>query len=196
MSEQYERNQAVRLLSAELQKADYHFQEEDKERAPKYLLLPSGGKANRVMMGGTLMEVEDTSSDGNNPYWRARVNDGAGDFLAYAGQYEPDAASKFQQIANDDSMPPAFVLMVGKTSEYRPEDEENEVIVSLRPKKVSIVDQNQRNNWLRETVEHTIERLEETEGSDVRRAEEHYGSRTKLFRDDLLEVLEGLEGSE
>lgn len=193
MSQQYQRNPAVRLLAAELNKSDYHFQETDEERAPNFLLLPSGGKANRVMMGGTLMEVENTSGDSSNPYWKARINDGTGEFLAFAGQYQPEAASVFQQIANDDSMPPAFALMVGKTREYRPEEEESEVIVNLQPNTVSIVDEEERDTWLRDTINSTISRLEQSEGEYVRRAEDRYGNRANLLKDDLLEALENLE---
>lgn len=192
MSQEYQRNPAVRLLSAELDKCDYHFQETDEERAPNFLLLPSGRKANRVMMGGTLMEVEDTSDD-STPYWKARVNDGTGEFLAFAGQYQPEAASVLQTIANDDSMPPAFVLMVGKTREYRPEDEEGEVIVNLQPNTISVVDEEQRDMWLKDTVESTISRLEQSEGEYVRRSEDRYGDRVSMLKSDVLESLENLE---
>lgn len=138
------------------------------------------------------MEVEDTSND-NTPYWKARVNDGTGEFLAFAGQYQPEAASVLQTIANDDSMPPAFVLMVGKTREYRPEDEEGEVIVNLQPNTISIVDEEQRDMWLQDTVESTISRLEQSEGEYVRRSEDRYGDRVSLLKSDVLEALENLE---
>lgn len=193
MSEQYQRNPAVRILAAELNKSDYHFKEEDDERAPNYLLLPSGGKANRVMIGGTLLSVEDTSSGGGNPFWKARVEDPTGDVMVFAGQYQPEAASVLQTIANSDDKPPAFVHVVGKTTEYRPEDDESEVIVNIRPETVSVVDEHQKSNWLRETAGRTIERLEQQEGEYVRQSEEQYGDRVQLLRDDVQEVLEDIE---
>lgn len=191
--EDYQRNPAVRLLAAELSKADYHFQERDDERAPKYLLLPSGGKANRVMMGGTLLSVEDTSSGDGTPFWKARVEDPSGEFMVFAGQYQPEAASVLQTIANADDKPPAFVHVVGKTTEYRPEDDEGEVIVNVRPETVSVVNEAQRNNWLQETAGRTIERLEQEDGEYVRQAEDRYGNRVQLLRDDVQDVLEALE---
>lgn len=195
MSQEFKRNPAIRLLAAELNEADYHFKETDEERAPNFLLLPSGGKANRVMVGGTLMELEDTKADDNdsNSYWKARINDGTGEFLTFAGQFQPEAASTFQKIANDDSMPPAFVLIVGKTREYRPEEDGSEVIINIQPERVSVVSEEQRNNWLREATENTIERLEQNDGEYVRQSEERYGNRVKLLNDDVMSALESLE---
>jgi RPA family protein len=193
MSQEYQRNPAVRMLAAELNKSDYHFQETDDERAPKFLLLPSGGKANRVMMGGTVLSVEDASSGDGTPFWKAEVEDPSGRFMMFAGQYQPEAASVLQMIANSDDKPPAFVHVVGKTKEYRPEDDESEVIVNIRPENVAIVDQQQKRNWLYETAESTINRLEQTEGEYVRMAEDRYGSRAQLLREDVQSTLESLE---
>lgn len=193
MSEQYQRNPAVRVLAAELNKSDYHFKEEDSDRAPNYLLLPSGGKANRVMMGGTLLSVEDTSSGDGTPFWKARVEDPTGDFMVFAGQYQPEAAAVLQSIDDADDKPPAFVHVVGKTTEYRPEDDEGEVIVNVRPETVSVVSEEHKSTWTKETAGRTIERLEQQEGEYVRQAEDRYGDRVQLLRDDVQAVLEDLE---
>lgn len=188
----YQRNKAVRVLATELQKADYHFKENDQERAPKYLLLPSGGKANRVMIGGTLLRVEDASS-GDKPFWKAKVEDPTGNVTLLAGDYQPEASSVLRSISESEDKPPAFVNVVGKTREYRPDDEEDKVIVNISPENVSVVTEEQKNNRLRETVDQTIERLEQTEGEYVRRAEDRYGNRTQLIKDEVLEALESIE---
>lgn len=190
--QQYVRESAMRVLASELEASDYHFKEEDSERAPNYLLLPSGARANRVMMGGTLMEVEDTSND-SSPFWKARINDGTGEFLAFAGQYEPEAASTLQSVAQADDKPPAFVLLTGKTREYRPEDDESEVIVNVRPERIALVDEEQRNIWLKETAEHTLKRLESDEGDYVRQSEDRYGNRTELLKEGVVTALENIE---
>lgn len=193
MSQEYQRNPAVRVLAAEINKADYHFQETDDDRAPNYLLLPSGGKANRVMMGGTVLSVEDTSSGDGSPFWKATIEDPTGQFMVFAGQYQPEAAQVLQMIANSDDKPPAFVHVVGKTKEYRPEDDEGEVIVNVRPEDIAIVDEQQKRNWLHETAEKTIERLEQDEGEYVRQSEDQYGDRVTLLKSDVQDVLESLE---
>lgn len=196
MSErQYQRNESVRVLAAELRKSDYHFKETDKEKAPNYLLLPSGAKANRIMMGGTLVGIEDIGND--SAYWKARINDGTGEFAAYAGQYQPEVASQLQELNQDPSIPPAYVNVVGKTREYRPEGDEGEVIISIKkPEYINVVTAEHRDNLLREAAERTIERLEQDEGEYVRRAEERYGDRVELLKDDVLDALEAIEGSE
>lgn len=193
MSQEYQRNTAVRLLAGELNKSDYHFQETDDERAPKYLLLPSGGKANRVMMGGTILSVEDTSDEGDNPFWKARVEDSSGEFMMFAGKYQPDAAETLRKIHNSEDKPPAFVLVVGKTREYRPEGEEDEVIVNVRPESISVVDEQQKENWMYESARQTIDRLDDNDGEYVRKSEDRYGDRVGLLRDDVQAVLEKLE---
>ncbi len=188
-----ERQPAKRLFASELEVADYHFKEEDRDRAPNYLLLPSGDKANRVMMGGTLMSVDDISKEGDDPFWRARVDDGTGEFLAFAGQYDPEAASVLQKVDSDETMPPAYVVIIGKTNEYRPDDDESEVLINVRPETIAIVSEEQRNNWLKETAEHTLNRLENDTGEHVAQAVDRYGDRVELFKDDIRNILEKLE---
>lgn len=194
MSSNYaQRQPAKRLFASELNEADYHFKETDEDRAPNYLLLPSGDKANRVMMGGTIMSVEDVSKEGNDPFWNAVIQDGTGEFRAFAGQYSPEAASVFQSISESDSMPPAYVIIIGKTKEYRPEDDESEVLINIQPETVSIVSEQQRNNWLKETAEHTVNRLENQTGEYVLQADERHGDRVKLLKSDVREVVSKLE---
>lgn len=190
--QQYVRNPAVRVTAAEIEMADYHFQEDEGEREPKYLLLPSGGKANRVMMCGTIMDVEDISND-ENPFYRATVTDGVKDFYISAGQYNPEASRQLQTIDNDPEKPPAFVCVVGKTNEYRPEDDESEVFINIRPEQVSLIDGEQVDTWLAETVQHTMDRIEKQDDDYAVQAEERYGDRVELFKDELREYVESLE---
>lgn len=189
--ESYKRQPAKRVLGAELIGADYHFKEEDREQAPQFLLLPSGGKANKVLVGGTITMVEDVSNDGD-PYWRATVNDGTAEYTAYAGQYADNAARKFQEVANSEDMPPVFALMYGSTREYRPEDDEGTVYINVRPQSVVFVDRERRDQWLMETVKQTLDRINNQDGEYVEQAEDRYGDRVELLKDDLMDSLENL----
>jgi RPA family protein len=195
MSQNYaERQPAKRLFAAELNEADYHFKETDEDRAPNYLLLPSGDKANRVMMGGTLMSVEDVSNEGNDPFWKAVIQDRTGEFRAFAGKYSPEAASVvLQGVKQDESMPPAYVIVIGKTREYRPEDDESEILINIQPETIAIVSEEQRNNFIKETAEHTINRLENETGEYVLQADERHGDRVSLLKNDVRESLGMLE---
>jgi len=118
------REVARRAFAHEYNDASYTFKESDDERAPVYALLPTGERANRVFIVGTLTETEDIGED--SEYWRGRIVDPTGTFFTYAGQYQPEAASALRDIE-----PPAYVAVVGKPRTFETDD--GDVNVSVRP---------------------------------------------------------------
>ncbi|MDY7082565.1 MAG: DNA-binding protein, partial [Halobacteria archaeon] len=52
MSTRMQREVAKRVFAGEFRDASHTFKESDDERAPSYLLLPTGQKANRVFVVG------------------------------------------------------------------------------------------------------------------------------------------------
>jgi len=184
------RKVARRVFASEFNDAGYTFKESDDERAPIYLLLPSGARANRVFVVGTLTEKEDIGED--SEYWRGRVVDPTGTFFVYAGQYQPDAAAMLRDLE-----PPAYVAIVGKPRTYEPEDsEEGDVLVSLRPESITVVDADTRDRWVVETAERTLDRIEafDEEGNEyARMARERYDLPVETYRDRAIEALESLE---
>ena len=187
------RKVARRVFASEFNDAGYTFKESDDERAPIYLLLPSGARANRVFVVGTLTEKEDIGED--SEYWRGRVVDPTGTFFVYAGQYQPDAAAMLRDLE-----PPAYVAIVGKPRTYEPEDsEEGDVLVSLRPESITVVDADTRDRWVVETAERTLDRIEafDDEGNEyARMARERYDRPVGSYRDRAIEALESLEDGE
>jgi len=149
------REVAARAFAREFNDASYTFQESDDERAPRYLLLPTGERANRVFLVGTLTEKEDVGED--SEYWRGRVVDPTGTFFAYAGQYQPDAASMLRDLE-----PPAYVAVVGKPRTYETDD--GTTNVSVRPESITVVDESVRDRWVVETAERTLDRVEAFDG--------------------------------
>jgi RPA family protein len=149
------REVAQRAFATEFADATHQFQESDEERAPKYGLLPTGERANRVFAVGTLTETEDIGND--SEYWQARVVDPTGTFFVYAGQYQPDAMAFLREA---DA--PEYVAVVGKPSTYETENEDGEVetYVSIRPEAIRSVDEVTRDRWVAETAEQTLERIE------------------------------------
>jgi RPA family protein len=79
------REVAYRIFAAEFDDADYSYSESDEDRAPNYVITPTGARANRLFVVGVLTEVETVSED----VLRARVVDPTGAFVLYAGQYQP-----------------------------------------------------------------------------------------------------------
>jgi len=80
------RELAYRLFAAEYDDASFSYAESDEERAPNYVITPTGARLNRVFAVGTLTEVTSV----NDEMVRARVVDPTGAFVVYAGQYQPD----------------------------------------------------------------------------------------------------------
>jgi RPA family protein len=186
------REVARRVFAREFNDAAYTFKESDDERAPVYVLLPTGQRANRIFVVGTLTETEDVGED--SEYWQGRVVDPNGDtFFTYAGQYQPDAASMLRELE-----PPAYVSVVGKPRTY--ETEEGEVNVSIRPESISEVTAAERDRWVVETAERTIDRIQayEAEEADeyVEMVHEQYDGPVANYKRMVEGALESLEGEQ
>ena len=184
------REVARRAFAREFNDAGYTFKESDDERAPLYALLPTGERANRVFIVGTLMETEDVGDD--SEYWRGRIVDPTGTFFTYAGQYQPEAAAALRELET-----PAFVAIVGKPRTY--ETDEGDVRVSLRPESITVVDQATRDRWVVETAGRTIERIgafDPETGEYAAMAEEQYDLPVETYRDQAIAALESLEDGE
>jgi RPA family protein len=188
------REVARRVFAREFNDAHYTFKESDDDRAPVYVLLPTGQRANRVFLVGTLTETEDVGED--SEYWQGRVVDPNGDtFFMYAGQYQPDAASMLRELE-----PPAYVAVVGKPRTY--ETDEGEVNVSVRPESISEVDEATRDRWVVETAERTLERIRRFTDADpedgatdeyVTMAAEEYGEDVEPYRQSVVGALESMQ---
>jgi RPA family protein len=186
------REVARRVFAQEFNDATYTFKESDDDRAPVYVLLPTGERANRVFLVGTLTETEDVGED--SEYWQGRVVDPNGDtFFMYAGQYQPDAAAMLRDLE-----PPAYVSVVGKPRTYETDD--GEVNVSVRPESITRVDEATRDRWVVETAERTIDRIQRFEAEEtneyVQMAKEQYDLPVENYRRMVVEALESLEGEQ
>ncbi|WP_323173064.1 DNA-binding protein [Natrialba sp. PRR66] len=198
------REVARRVFASEFNDSTYTFKESDDERAPNFALLPTGDRANRVFVVGTLTETEDVGED--SEYWRGRVVDPTGTFFVYAGQYQPEAASTLRETE-----PPAYVSVVGKPRTYQTDD--GTVNVSLRPESIAVVDAATRDRWVVETAERTLDRIESVEAWEAEQeapesgstaptneyaqmARDQYDSPVVNYRNDVIQALEQLEENE
>jgi RPA family protein len=144
-----EREVAWRIFACEFNRSNLHISEGD-ERAPNYIITPTGVKCNRLFIVGVVTEVENIGKE--NSLWRARVADPTGVFTVYAGQYQPEAAIFLSEL-----QVPAYVAIVGKARKYEPE--EGSVYVSVRPEEINTADEKLRDRWVLDTAELTLERL-------------------------------------
>ncbi|MFC5973208.1 hypothetical protein ACFPYI_17890 [Halomarina salina] len=143
------REVAYRLFAAEFEEASYSYSESDEERAPNYVVTPTGARVNRLFAAGVLTEV----AQAGDSILRARVVDPTGAFVVYAGQYQPEAMSFL-----DDAETPSFVAVTGKARTFQPEDSDL-VYTSVRPETVSEVDAPTRDRWTVTAAKRTLERI-------------------------------------
>ncbi len=181
------REVARRVFAREFNDASYSFKESEDERAPLYLLLPTGERANRVFVVGTLTETEDVGDD--SEYWRGRVVDPTGTFFVYAGQYQPDAASVLREAE-----PPMYVSVVGKPRTYETDD--GDVNVSVRPESISVVDATTRDRWVVETAEATLDRIrafDDEANEYANMVREEYDVSPSRYQETVIQALESLD---
>ena len=143
------RELAYRLFAAEYDDADLEYSASDEERAPNYVVTPTGARVNRLFVVGVLTEVESVTDE----VLRARVVDPTGAFVVYAGQYQPDAVA-FLESAEV----PSFVAVTGKARTFRP-DGSDRTFTSVRPESMTAVDGPTRDRWTVQAAEHTLARV-------------------------------------
>jgi len=143
------REVAYRLFAAEYDDADFSYSESDEERAPNYVVTPSGARVNRLFVVGVLTELERVNED----VLRARIVDPTGAFVVYAGQYQPDALAFLERAE-----PPTFVALTGKARTFKPDDADT-VYTSVRPESINEVDAETRDRWVVQTAEQTLHRV-------------------------------------
>ena len=143
------REVAYRLFAAEFDDSERSHSESDEERAPNYVVTPTGARVNRLFAVGVLTEVDDV----NPEMVRGRLVDPTGAFVTYAGQYQPDALAVLERAD-----PPAFFSLSGKARTYEPDDGDR-IYSSVRPETVSEVDAETRDRWVVTAAERTLERI-------------------------------------
>ncbi len=125
------------------------------DKPVSYVVTPLGAKVNRMLVVGTVTEVEDVGEEGK-PRYRARVEDLTGTFYISAGEYQPEAAAALSKMS-----PPTFAAIVGKSRAYSPE--EGVKYLSIRPERIREVNGQERDYWVLETARNTLKRIEAVE---------------------------------
>jgi RPA family protein len=181
----FEREPAKRVFAQELREARHHFKEGTEEKSPTYILLPSGERANRVFLVGTLTEKERKGDQ--NMFYQARIADPTGTFYIIAGSYQPDA---MQQMARIE--PPTFVAVVGKPSVY--DTPTGAALVSIRAESITAVDADTRNLWVLDAALATLDRLDRLgSDEDSRKAVEMYQTEAATYRKMVFDALAQLK---
>ena len=186
MSVSVSREVARRVFANEFNVATHTFKESEDERAPNYVLFPTGIRANRVFIVGTLTQLDNIGND--SEWWHGRISDPTGIFHIYSGQYQPNSTSVLRKLD-----PPTYVAVTGKPNVYSREDDG--LTVSIRPESVTEVDSLTRARWVAETAIQTLERISSFRENPTQYAEKaktHYGGDLTIHHDAALLALESL----
>jgi uncharacterized protein len=183
--EGFEREPARRVFAGELRETRYQFKVGKDEKSPSFVLLPTGARANRIFLVGTLTEKERRGDQ--NVFYHARISDPTGTFFVIAGSYQPEA---MQQIARIE--PPAFVAVIGKPNVY--EAPNGAILISIRAESITTVDAETRNCWVVDTARSTLQRLDDFEKSeDGKTAKEQYNTDPEVYRKMVYDALAQLK---
>jgi len=194
--QEFRRESAKRVFAQEFRESDLSFKESEDEYAPKYLLTPTAAKCNRVFVVGTLTEKEDIGME--TEYWRARVADPTGVFLVYAGQFQAEATKVLEGL-EENIDEPSIIAITGKPSTYETQD--GDIITSIRPESIQVVDAKTRDSWIIDTAMQTMKRLKSMEGGEVSegegdiiaQAKEHYSTEVEYYKEMVSIALKTLE---
>ena len=86
------RETAYRIFSKELNSSTFSKRGEE-EMSPSYIVSPLGTMINRVMISGVLTEIENSGTD-DEPMWKGRVQDIAGNFFISVGKFQQEASAQ------------------------------------------------------------------------------------------------------
>lgn len=181
----FEREPAKRVFAAEFREARHQFRDGTDEKSHTYVLLPTGERANRVLVVGSLTEKQRRGEQ--NSFYIGRVVDPSGLFFISAGNYQPEAMQQFARIE-----PPAFVAVIGKPNVYQGQD--GSIRVTLRVESITPVDAETRNIWVLDAAEKTLDRLDAFGTTpDSRAAEEQYRTDPAAYRRMVYDALSQME---
>ena len=180
------RNPARRAFAWEYKDATYEERKGDGDRAPRYLLLPTGEWANRVFIVGTLAEVVDNPD--NDQYIHGEVNDPTGRFYIDAGQFQLEAIEKMRRIQT-----PEMVAITGKTVRF---EGDSGVNTKVRVTNITPIPEALYDHWVADAAVQTIKRLEnfgDENNEAARKAAEQYGADLDEYRDAAVDAVERVQ---
>jgi RPA family protein len=149
----YKRESAKRVFAAEFRGCKFAEKFSTDEKAPTFVLTPTGEIAARLLIIGVATSKERTTTkDKSNTIYRTRVNDGTGDFFISASSFQPEAMMQLAKIEV-----PAIVAVIGKPKVFTKED--GTIFTSINAENVTIVDKETRDIWKLDTAKATTDRI-------------------------------------
>jgi len=180
------REPARRVFAEEFRDSNLSYKEGEGQYAPSYVITPTGAKCNRLFIVGVLLEKDDIGSE--SEYWRLRISDPTGIFIAYVGQFQPEALRALGEVEA-----PSFISLIGKP--FILSREGNEALSAIRGERIALSDEGSRDFWVFDTAKATLERLKKFESGEepYETARKHYGDRREKYKEMVKKALSSLE---
>jgi len=158
----YKRESAKRVFAGEFRGCKFAEKFSTDEKAPTFILTPTGEIAARLYIVGVMTDKERTTTkDKTNTIYRGRVNDGTGDYFISASSFQPEAMMQLARIET-----PAMVAVVGKPKIFAKED--GSIFTSVNAESVTIVPKEVRDMWKLETAKLTLSRIAAMESGSIK----------------------------
>jgi RPA family protein len=175
----FKRESAKHMFAGEFRGVKFTEKFSTDDKAPTFIISPTGELAARLIVVGVITDKERTvTKDKTNTMYRARVNDGTGDFFISASSFQPEA---MMQLARIDV--PAIVSVVGKPKVFTKED--GSVFTSINAESVTVVDKETRDIWKLKTAADTLRRISDIELGEsqfIKNVKEKYNTNVETYK--------------
>ena len=144
------RETAYRIFSRELSLSTIS-KKGTEEMSPSYVVSPLGTMINRVMIAGVLNSKENAGSE-DEPMWKGKVEDVAGNFYISVGKFQQEAAASMANLEE-----PCYVSIIGKVKTFDTQD--GRTLVSVRPEHIVPIEEDEYKAWMLEAARSVWDRL-------------------------------------
>ena len=153
----FARQSAVRLFAQEYRDASL-IEEGSGEYDPSFVITKIGAKINRVLVCGVIDRMERREGD-SGPNYSGHVRDPTGSYLFSVASFQPELHPDFEELmARFESGDRFLLALVGKARWFETED--GGMFTSLRAEEFTVIDRECYTNWLVETAEATLRRID------------------------------------
>ena len=153
----FARQRAVRLFAQEYRDASL-IEEGSGEYDPSFVITKIGAKINRVLVCGVIDRMERREGD-SGPNYSGHVRDPTGSYLFSVASFQPELHPDFEELmARFESGDRFLLALVGKARWFETED--GGMFTSLRAEEFTVIDRECYTNWLVETAEATLRRID------------------------------------
>tara|TARA_B100000029_G_scaffold503447_1_gene580363 strand:+ start:1729 stop:2670 length:942 start_codon:yes stop_codon:yes gene_type:complete len=151
------RQSAIRIFANEYRDSSLP-EEGSGEYDPSFIITKIGAKVNRALVCGVIDRVERKEGD-NGPSYSAYIRDPTGTHLFNVAPFQPELHPDFEELMARYETGDRFLLaLVGKARWFETED--GGIYTSLRAEEFSIIDKECYTNWLVQTAEATLRRID------------------------------------